>query len=291
MARRGRPRADAEQYRRASDLYFGGIMSSTEIWTFLTEEFEDSDVGRSAASERTVARWVQEFRETGKGEADAPFRWHRLDEYDRRGYGIAWETSPAILEKDVYFQEHLAETQRPAPLSVRQLRWWHRVHMAAPDIGLNDSFWLSQRFVGREQMHDLLDEPLDMEDLDGHLAYRPWASPEERRAYLRAVEHGRVRRRPAVEPLTQLARLKLRGLEDMRPVGMAMMAAGVPGEYPEMLVSQQFHIVNQLIAGRSEWEALQSAFEHYRRADDWYSERRKSRTVDMDQDEPMSEGD
>ena len=261
MAVKGRPRARPEQYQRASDLYFSGTTSARDVWTYLCDEFPD------AVAERSVARWVQEFRETQKGELDAPFRWHELDKYRQRGYGVTWDASPYMLEKWVFFQEHLRDIQHPAPLSVRQMRWWLHVHMAAPDVGLDDSFWLAQRFVGREQMHDVLDLPLHMDDLDAHLAYKPWESTEKREVYLHAVEASRIPRRPGVEPLYQMARLKRRGLADMRPVGMAMMAAGVPCEYPEMLVSQQSHIVEQLIAGRSEQEALQSAFKHYRRAD------------------------
>lgn len=255
MAVKGRPRARPEQYQRASDLYFSGTTSARDVWTYLCDEFPD------AVAERSVARWVQEFRETQKGELDAPFRWHELDKYRQQGYGVTWDTSPSMLEKWVFFQEHLRDIQHPAPLSVRQMRWWLHVHIAAPDVGLDDSFWMAQRFVGREQMHDVLDLPLYMDDLDAHLAYKPWESTEKREVYLHAVEEGRIPRRPGVEPLYQLARLKRGGLGDMRPVGMAMTAAGVPDVFPELLASQQFRALGHLAAGMSEEEALQMAVE------------------------------
>ena len=197
-----------------------------------------------------------------------------IEAYGQRGIDLSRDRGRDILDKWVFFQAYLRRYQEPSPLSVRQIRWWLWVHIAAPDLGYGDAFWLAHRFVVREQMHDVLGLPLFMEDLDAHLAFRPWGSTERRQAYLDAVEDKVISRRPDVEPLYQVARLKRRGLNDSRPVGMAMMSSGIPGAYPELLVSQQARVLERLVSGVPEEDALLSAFDWYATyGDAWHSKR------------------
>jgi hypothetical protein len=71
--------------------------------------------------------------------------------------------------------------------------------------------------------------------------------------------------------------LKRAGLR--QPGLITVMARGVPTPpglpaYPELLYSQQIHIFEMRIEGRSKEEALNSAFEDYHRDDDWYRQRK-----------------
>lgn len=264
-----RPRASETQRLHAYGLFLRRF-GPTAIHEELTNKFEESE---DVVSLRTVKNWTREFR--GRNiELDGPFEWHRIEAYQRLGYNIPWQSSAYILEKWAYFQEELLGYQEPSPLSIRQVKWWLRVHLAAPDIGTEDTFWLAQRFVMREQLHDVLGLEIKMDDLEGHLAYAPWRDDWSRMRYLRAVEEGRIRAVPDVERLDQLAQLKRTALADTRPVGMAMAAVGFPGLFPELLPSQKVHIAEHLLTGGSEPEALTSAFEHYRREDNRYRRRR-----------------
>ena len=80
-----------------------------------------------------------------------------------------------------------------SPITVRQVRWWWRVHLAVPDAEPLDVFYLAQRFVLREILHEILGAPLEMDDLEAHLAYKPWAGEWNRYYYHRDIEEGRIR--------------------------------------------------------------------------------------------------
>ena len=97
---------------------------------------------------------------------NAAFEWHRLQEY-----GLPWESSDILLSVWKRVCHMREDSSTPLP-TVRQARWWWRVHLAAPDVtDPMDLFLLAQRFVIREILSDLLGQSAEMRDLDAHLAY------------------------------------------------------------------------------------------------------------------------
>ena len=105
-------------------------------------------------------------------------QWHRLGEY-----GLPGESSAFLLEMWRYVQEYFADALRGleetiAPPTVRQARWWWRVHEALPneDDPAEIYFW-AELFTRREMAQDILGEPLYVADLEPYLAYKPWLSP------------------------------------------------------------------------------------------------------------------
>jgi hypothetical protein len=145
----------------------------------------------------TVYRALQKMPDSPE---DAPFVWHHLEKYQ-----LPWEASEFLLQ-----MWRFAITGGLAPISrnwptptVRQMRWFWRVHLAAPGLKSEEAIWfLAQRFVQRELRIDLLGQPLGMEDLTAFLAFTPWASPEHKDSYKQAVSEGRI---PALQKETQSA--------------------------------------------------------------------------------------
>lgn len=177
-----RQRASSEQHKRAYDL-FRDEKGPSAILKTLEDEFEEP------VSVRTVATWVKGFRELSKETLilDSPFEWHRMEEYS-----LPWEASAYVLEMWTFVHENLRWALHLGSPSVRQVRWWWRVHLSARDLGMEDNYWLAERFAIRELEHNVLGLPLEMADLEAHLAYKPWATEERRQAYLRSVEEERI---------------------------------------------------------------------------------------------------
>ena len=126
---------------------------------------------------------------------DEPFEWHRLEEYE-----LPWEAGAYLLETWRIVMDgeinQFKELGQVLP-TVRQVKWWWRIHQAAPEIGSKSDVWfLAQRFVNRELTHQVLNKPLFLADLEANLAYKPWEGwPEnlERfEAYMKAVSEGRI---------------------------------------------------------------------------------------------------
>src|SRR5919106_6757074 len=142
------------------------------------------------ASYRLIADWVREFKQQDEWQAllDSPFQWHRIEEY-----GLPWECGRYVL--DLYLKSsRYGDPERNvnyvvAP-SVRQVRWWWRIHLAAPEVKGMDLILLAQRWVAREMAHDVLNVPLEMADLEALLIYRPWIGDQSRADYLLDVKDG-----------------------------------------------------------------------------------------------------
>lgn len=212
----------------------------------------------------TIKKWLEKWRHQNNENTklDAPFEWHRLEEY-----GLPWESSDFLLDLWCLVKEgqiwrwgagdtlvttwflvkegeqtcRVADLDMPPP-TVRQVRWWWRVHVAAPEVPLRDLWYLAQRFVSRELAHHLLGVPLEMADLAGLLAYKPWKGwPDDKSNLLRyryAVEAGRI---PPLRGSDQV-------LQDAAAIGEKtntvefFLASGpdsMPWKYPELLHSQQ----------------------------------------------------
>ena len=82
---------------------------------------------------------------------------------------------------------------RYPPLSVRQRRWAWRIHLATPELENWSSLWtLAQLYSQRELAHEVLFEPLYMDDLDAILTYKIWCGLSYLEDYNKAILDGRI---------------------------------------------------------------------------------------------------
>ena len=138
----------------------------------------------------TVKNWLREFRESDKG-LDDRFEWHRMDEY-----GLPWDASSFLMTMWSWARESGPFAYKnedfhfPFP-SVREVKWWWRIHLVEASLTHKWVWTITQWFVARELLHDLLGKPIEMEDLEAYLAYKPW-NKENLAVYRDAVSHGRV---------------------------------------------------------------------------------------------------
>jgi hypothetical protein len=134
------------------------------------------------------------------------------------------------------------------PPTGTQARWWWFVHSAAPEINnVVDIVVMAERFIIREMLNQLLKEPLELADLQAHLAYRPWLNDQRRAAYLQAVEAKRI---PPLnlDRVTQDTAIAagLTGVDRAKSVLLAMVSKGLVNlEAPELLFSQQLESLKQ----------------------------------------------
>jgi hypothetical protein len=182
-----RSKAHPEQHLSAYQHWRKGL-GLTAICEKLEKKF-----GAETVSERTVATWIRGYKSLRPEtvDLDAPFEWHRMAEYD-----LPWEASSFLLEMWWWVLENLYPKHGERP-TVRSVRWWWRVHQAAPDVRHYIDVWfLAQQFANRELVHEVLGEPLDLADLEARLAYKPWQGfPEDQsrgEAYWAALEENRI---------------------------------------------------------------------------------------------------
>lgn len=182
-----RSKAHPEQHFSAYQLWRKGLGL-----TAICEELEKG-FGTETVSERTVATWIRGYKSLHPEtvDLDAPFEWHRMMEY-----ALPWEASGFLLEMWWWVLENLYPKYGEKP-TVRSVRWWWRVHQAAPNLSKHLDVWfLAQRFANRELLHEVLGQPLEMADLEAHLAYKPWQGfPEDQsrgEAYWAALEENRI---------------------------------------------------------------------------------------------------
>ena len=123
---------------------------------------------------------------------DAPFQWHKMNSQDNE---LPWGASAYLLEFWRFALESsvypLEDTAVALP-SVREARWWWRVHLADPDLEMSGVLNLAKAFELRELFHDVLGIPLEVEDLEALLGYKPWQDDEKLHVYLRAIEEKRI---------------------------------------------------------------------------------------------------
>ena len=111
--------------------------------------------------------------------------------------GIPWEASEFLLQMwRAIVTGELIYWYREPP-TMRQMVWFWRVHLAAPELKPkfptgNGILVLAQQFLQRELRHELLAEPLIIEDLTAYLACTPWRSPEHRFAYEEGVANRHI---------------------------------------------------------------------------------------------------
>ena len=213
-----RPPADRRQKLRAFELYKLVGRKPSIIEQRLSDEFPDS-----AVSLRTINNWLRDFklRDT---QLDDPFEWHKLADYEANNWGLTWEAGEFLLGMQSYVEKQadvydrgmifivgtrgedtpavrtgeLPESDRPIGnqarlliATVRQACWWWRIHLAIPDLDEWYLWILGNAYAFREIAHEVLEEPLDLQDLDAFLAFRPWEDGKNE-AYQKAVARGRI---------------------------------------------------------------------------------------------------
>ena len=124
--------------------------------------------GSKCASYRLVGDWIKEIKGQSDWQAllDSPFQWHQMELSQ-----IPWEAGGFVTEMSRLVQEAKPHLRYP-PLSVRQMRWAWRIHLATPELENWSSLWtLAQLYSQRELAHEVLVEPLYMDDLAGRQLY------------------------------------------------------------------------------------------------------------------------
>lgn len=222
-------------------------LSLDKIEEEMTRLCDKGEIEKSPAR-RTIANYSRRYDqlEPSIKLRDAPFELHKLDEY-----GIPWESSTYLLEVwwnvmsgKVFKQPDGDEEYVPTP-TVRQVRWWWRVHLAVPELDILDTWGLAERFAYRELVSDLLGTPLDLEDLEAHLIYKPWEEGERLEIYRRHIAEGKI---PSLRLWWDAASFfepvpLLQGFPDPR-LG-AFPNWGFPeGEYSHFLLSQQLEMIH-----------------------------------------------
>lgn len=180
--KRGRPKSDPEQRSKAYQLFKEGKRHS-EIFKALEEKY-GPDGKDNLISGRTLSEWIREFkiydRETGID--NEKYRWHRTEEY-----GLPWESGAYLLSlmKNPWRQGPYGDT-------VRDMRWCWRIHLAAPELDGHEVLVLAYHYMSRQRDHEIDRKPLEMDDLDAFLAFKPWRSLEHQLEYLDEVGKGNI---------------------------------------------------------------------------------------------------
>ena len=155
-----------------------------------------------------VKHWVRGFRESkvpeGVSHVDQEFRWEEMEQFDlpwdSAGYLLPllaevqwlqdWVHQLAVTRPDLKIEEFEEPISIKPP--VRQVIWWWRVHLAAPDIGLDDVIALGAECYWREIANIAHRTPLYLDDITSFLAYRPWQDEQSRDRYRNALNLGTV---------------------------------------------------------------------------------------------------
>ena len=223
----------------------GKLKTIDDVYFEIEELWEEGRIPRKVGRgsvQRCREKWIQ--LPVAVRRRDQPFEWNELEEY-----GLPWEAGNYLLQMWVSVKEGEAFKVMDArfvipPPTVRQARWWWRVHLAAPDLRPHETWCLAQRFSNREVAYDLLNKPFHIADLEAHLAYRPWESPGKLSIYRKAIGKGAI---PAIsvksmewfDIATELSSAGA-GLNEILGELIAEGAQGVDSDvYPELFIWQQ----------------------------------------------------
>ena len=182
-----------------------------QIQNRMQQARDNGSVTSPMPSRNTIAKYTREYDilPLPKKNLDKPFEWHLMEEY-----GLPWEASPFLLEMWASFLGWGKYFPISNP-SVREIRWWWRIHLAAPELDKEFIWRIAQWFLARELVQVLLNVPLELADLEAFLAYKPWVEAN-REAYERAISHDMI---PAIQPLS-LVSMQTIPLEDKPNVGV-----------------------------------------------------------------------
>ena len=177
--------------------------------------------GDETPSERTVSRFLQSISSGEKSRAELRAVWRAWDKNDdhevREATSYLLSVVGAIQTLELFKSDdesgyHLftpalwdpvvgADPREDASAHVPELtrleaKWIARIHLAAPELAIHDTFWTAEDVVARVRVHELLDrrEPFDYDDLHHLLAIKPWLSKERSDRYLQLVRAGQVPR-------------------------------------------------------------------------------------------------
>ena len=73
------------------------------------------------------------------------------------------------------------------PFTNRLARWYWRVSQAAPTLSVRDALWVAAEYAVRDQANEILGTVVEMRPWNVWLAYRPWESLGQWRAYTSGV--------------------------------------------------------------------------------------------------------
>ena len=130
-----RPKTTTTQQGKAYEL-FKRKLGPTAIFDILCEDFEEP------VSARTLSTWIQGFKglRPEVTNLDVPFEYHRMGEHE-----LPWEADGYLMEMWAWAKEFWADLAEklgdavPAPPTVRQVRWWWRLHL----VVLRQPSWMS----------------------------------------------------------------------------------------------------------------------------------------------------
>ena len=232
--------------------YRSAELTLDQIQDSMQKTRDSGIVGTPMPGRGSIAKYSREYDglDLALKNLDKPFEYHRMEDY-----GLAWEAGSYLMKMWAFWKSgrgfdlmmNGVNLPMPAP-TVREARWWWRVHLADPELGYFDVWCFAERFVTREVARAFLGntlDPLDVADLEAHLAFRPWTDEESRRNYQEAIETGRI------PPLRGVADESIAGelyfrestvesyLADQAKYGQAVGAwgGGMPHLYPELLPS------------------------------------------------------
>lgn len=176
----------------AEQIVEGQRRGEKDMAVFVRRELEKRpEFARRLPKNRTWQRWIRKMllNVPQLKDVDAPFNWHKLD-----SIGVPWDASAYVLEMWAWVLEDgpfngTTTTHRP---SMREVKWWWRVHLADPDMNMFGVWRMAQGFTAREIASDYLNGPVYFDDLQATLAYKPSQSAEKWKIYLDAVEAGRI---------------------------------------------------------------------------------------------------
>ena len=198
------------QERRAEGLTLDQIEGQMQ------DDRDDGLITRRMVSRNTIAKYMKD-----SSPEDAPFQWHKMGEYSK--FGIPWESSEWLC--DLWFQakEGLNGVFQTFAPTIRQCKWWWRLHLAAPDCPDIRVMVIAQSYVMREQIQDILGEPVDVSDLDAWVAYHMWerassyGTQSYGNRYIKAIDDGRI---PALasesEIINHIGEIEVRGHDPAR---------------------------------------------------------------------------
>lgn len=203
-----RPRASAEQQKRAYDLFNNGFtVSSTHLQ--LETEF-DNPVSRG-----TVGNWFKGFKQGGllQGKADEPFRWAEMGNHE-----IPYEAGAVLLKivsvlPDCDEPEGYFET---GSMSFRDAKWAWRVYQAldgnvsyiadpcdvirfeselrsrGEPVPCELEVWLllSSFFSASERAERVAGIHVDTTIREDELTFRPWESDENFKRHNELIDRG-----------------------------------------------------------------------------------------------------
>ena len=162
------------------------------IW----KEVRDPDTERPDRS--TVSRHMKKYDLLPEAvkRLDRPFEWHRMEEY-----GLPWEASAFVLGMWVYVRELVVEewvgdrwalARLGVKPTVRDVRWWWRIHLADPDKDSFNVMTTAREFADTERLAQIRPGGTGnpFADIEARLAYL--SIPDNQDVYQQAVDDKRI---------------------------------------------------------------------------------------------------